>query len=777
MNLTNNERSETLFPVDLPEREWLEFNAKGFQTPVSGVIHRGSNRPVCGMPLGGVETGCLDIEADGSLGYATIFNTIVPRRGPLRTPFIGVKIGQRVWLLTTLDFRGRPGETPIEGITYNAPVRPFERRTDAGNAREIHYWGHYPVVDMEFVTDSPLSVGLRAWSPFLPGQVRESDTPGAVFEVHLRNCSNTEQTGAVALSFPGPLESEAGTTVFDRREVLGRFQGITVESANASFALGLIGPEEVRTGGDLGTDLGAWAHITRALPQAIKGAGSSAAADYRLRPGETRVVRFVLAWYSPNWKGGGVPSSELGNIYTHMYASWFRNVRQVAEYLASNCERILGRIIAWQSAIYAETSLPVWLRDSLVNNFHLITEDGLWAQAKPPIGEWCRADDGVFGMIESPGWCPQIECMPCSFYGNLPLVYFFPELALSTLRAYKAYQYPDGQVPWIFGGTTCGTPYTEMAMPSRGYESRPQATLDGACYVSMVDRMLQRTGDPALLDEFYESVKENTVFTMNLRPGSGAAAVVSMPKDNLGQDWFENCALLGIVPHIGGIHLAQLRIAKRMAEAKGDLDFARQCQEWIDSGSTIMEDNAWAGDNYLLYNEVETGSQSDVIMGYQLDGEWIARFHGLPGVFRPDRVATTLATLKERALSEDGAITFTWRGDHDPAQEGFEPGYWGKSGVHPPSSLMLAMIYIYAGQHETGFELARCTWTPMMEKGWHWDLTSLFDAQSRERRGGFDYYQNMMLWALPVVVTGRDLTTAFTSEDLISRIIKASKGG
>ena len=42
------------------------------------------------------------------------------------------------------------------------------------------------------------------------------------------------------------------------------------------------------------------------------------------------------------------------------------------------------RILAWQQVIYAETALPVWLRDSLVNNLHLIAETGMWAQAKPP---------------------------------------------------------------------------------------------------------------------------------------------------------------------------------------------------------------------------------------------------------------------------------------------------------------------------------------------------------------------------------------------------------
>ena len=89
-------------------------------------------------------------------------------------------------------------------------------------------------------------------------------------------------------------------------------------------------------------------------------------------------------------------------------------------------------------------------------------------------------------MNECPRGCPQIECIPCSFYGNQPLVYFFPELALSTLRGYKGYQYADGAPPWIFGGCTGGTPPIDFANPTRGY----QFATNGISAAAMVDRFL-----------------------------------------------------------------------------------------------------------------------------------------------------------------------------------------------------------------------------------------------------------------------------------------------
>lgn len=108
-----------------------------------------------------------------------------------------------------------------------------------------------------------------------------------------------------------------------------------------------------------------------------------------------------------------------------------------------------------------------------------------------------------------------MECIPCSFYGSLPLAYFFPRLALSTPRGCKAYQYSDGTPPWIFGGFTDGTPPCEMVMPTRGY----QLALNGTCYVAMVDRYWLCNGDDEFLRGFYPSVKRCTIYTMSLMPG------------------------------------------------------------------------------------------------------------------------------------------------------------------------------------------------------------------------------------------------------------------
>src|ERR1017187_3455313 len=71
-----------IFPTGLPEASWQTFQAAGYSKPVTGIIYRGKPRPICGVPMGGVGTGCIDVEASGMFGYSSIFNHLTPRGGP-----------------------------------------------------------------------------------------------------------------------------------------------------------------------------------------------------------------------------------------------------------------------------------------------------------------------------------------------------------------------------------------------------------------------------------------------------------------------------------------------------------------------------------------------------------------------------------------------------------------------------------------------------------------------------------------------------------------------
>lgn len=819
----DNDTMNLLFPVELPVRQWTRFEAQGYRIPVCSVIYDGDNPPVCGAPLGGIDTGCLDIEASGLLGFSTIFNSHVPRRGPLNLPFLGLSLGDDVWVLAkpekATDHKTcRPTGWGWPSGTYNVGPQDYQI-SNVRTPRQIRYWGHYPMIDMEFALDAPVSVSLRAFSPFIPGDVETSMMPGAVFEIQVHNHSGHELNGSLVFSFPGPTEGEAQCNIFQRRQVEGEFCGTEVRGDMASYALGVIGPTSIRTGGELGIDNNDWANIAQTLPQTNPNhPGSSVAADFALAAYETKTIRFVLSWYAPTWnaRGGNWKTGEFTkenptphsnwerwgsdgpdnphdataeesdhfsstppNTFTHRYARFYPDAITTARRLAKEHTELLTRIFRWQEVIYQEESLPGWLQDSLINNLYLITECGMWAQVEEPVPEWINPSDGLFAMNECPRGCPQMECTPCSFYGSLPLVYFFPECALSTLRAYKGYQHPNGATSWNFG----------YLVDVANQEHTRMQTLNGLSYAAMVDRYRMCWGNASFTSEFYDSLKRNMEYVLELSRGDGrnpGEAVVSMPSNNasgisedaLSDHWFESPepGWFGMAPHVGGLHLAQLHILARMAEEIDDKAYADRCREISEMGKETMESHTWVGDNYLTCLDQKTGKVCDYVFGYQLDGQWVADAHGVPAVFDRERIGITLDTIRRCnfVLSRTGATNYANRDATQIDVQGYGPYAY-----FPPELLMLAMTYIYSGQREFGLELARRCWENLFcTQGYTWDMPNIISGGEKDdgtRNFGADYYQNLMLWALPAALDGTDLAGPCQAGGLVDRIRKAGQ--
>ena len=279
-------------------------------------------------------------------------------------------------------------------------------------------------------------------------------------------------------------------------------------------------------------------------------------------------------------------------------------------------------------------------------------------------------------------------------------------------------------------------------------------------------------GDDAVLHEFYESVKDATIYTMSM--SSKPAAAIRMPDDG-GMEWFEAGEWAGMTAHTGVLRLAQLAMAERMAKKMNDEAFAVHCRKWLDEGCQAMEEQMWADGYYLNFWEPETDKKSDDIMAYQLDGQWSAEFHGLPYVLRQDRVKETLATIKRCNVPHAicGAINFA-RPDAGLLDADSKVAEYGTHDMFPPEVLILAMNYMYEDQREFGIELARRSLENIVcRQGLTWDMPNRVNGVSGQRVFGTDYYQNLMIWSLPAAMANQDMSVPVKSGGLVDRILKA----
>jgi uncharacterized protein (DUF608 family) len=491
---------------------------------------------------------------------------------------------------------------------------------------------------------------------------------------------------------------------------------------------------------------------------------------------QSQTVRFVLAWYSP------IFIADVDKRYTNFYVARYGDASEVAAHMARDHENLLRRVLAWQEVIYADPGLPGYLQDGLIQTLCLIPETSYWAMAKGPLGgDWCYPD-GYFAMDESPRGCPHIECIPCTYYGGIPITYFYPQLARTTLRAYTKFQRADGAVPFELGpvGPIC------LMTPSHEW----QKALNGMCYVDLVDRLWQVTGDRSVLEEFYEGVKKSTQYTYAMSANHGEDAVISVP-DDVRSEWWEGFDWYGMTAHAGGLRISNMAMALRMAEAIGDMAFADQCRQWFEQGRASMENKMWNEKvgSYLLYRHEKLKKQNETIMANQFDGEWNNDFHGLNSIFRRERLDQALETIKKSCLSDYGAVSFA-NTDLVPLET---------YGIFPPEIMMLGFTYLYEGDRETGFQVLRNCLHNLFIKHCHtWDLPNALSSggvkfteggdKGREgiftfgkgpgegqRSFGTDYYQNMMLWAAPAAVAGTDMHGPARSGGLVHRIIEAGR--
>lgn len=774
--------SGALFDFDRPANEWIEFEAEGFDNAVTGVIYR-SATPVRGIPLGGIGTGYMHLGPDGLLDRGTAFNSFLPPGGSAGfsvsrkdfpsydQPFLGLTTDNGTWILALPRNHSVKGWTAL--IDQSAMEGYAPTPGGVSFARELHYWGHFPIADMEYEIAAPVRIGARVWTPFILGDEVASNTPGIVIEARVRNTTNRIQTGRLIINFPGFSETEGllgfrgaqmglrGSTEYPHSQLSGDIDGVYVHHEmkeydhKIGYALGVIGRKPAAVGRDIGFDMSAWAAAGTNLPEVHPyEPGTAIAVDFSLEPSEIQNVHFVLSWFAPNWmaRHGFLPKRIAGtNPYTHKYYERFKSEVEVARYLAAEHEELLRRVLAWQQSLYASKELPGWLQDSLINNFHIIAQNSFWAISRLP-GHWAGST-GIFSMNESLPTCPQQQCIPCDFIANFPLLYFYPNLVHQSIRAFKARQKEDGEVPFIMGAGT------ELDDPCYG----TQYSTDCQVFVHLVARIWQRTGDSAVLTEFYTALKKAIRFLESMdKDGDGIV-------DAWGGSWFyEGFPVKGASIFVATLWLSTLRLSSLMASEMGDDEFIGECESWYNRAARSVEELLWNQESgvYYLYHQPATDSHSEVILADQLVGEWICRFHGVENALPPHRVKQARETIL--AINAEGCevgIRATMYPDRHPYQGGYVCAY---------SVITPAMLELYDGSPECGLGLVHRMWHHITcRKGWTWDHPSHFQSDG-ERMVGHEYYHNTMLWALPAAVLKQDLTDFCAPGGFVDRILQAA---
>jgi non-lysosomal glucosylceramidase len=396
-----------------------------------------------------------------------------------------------------------------------------------------------------------------------------------------------------------------------------------------------------------------------------------------LAPGETRRIPFVVTWDFP------VTEFAAGVTYNRRYTDFFgtngTHAWAIAETALTAYPQWQQQIQAWQQPILDRPDLLSWFKMALFNELYDLTSGGtLWSAATDadPIGQ--------FGVLECLDYC-WYESLDVRLYGSFGLLMLWPQIEKSVIRAFAraipntderqrviGYYFTIGaDSPLAERKTANATPH-DLGAPNEHPWEKTNYTAYQDCnlwkdlasdFVLQVYRDFVLTGctDVAFLAECWDAVERSLHYLKGFDLDGDGLPENSGAPDQTFDDW----RMQGISAYCGGLWLAALEAAIAIGNVLLDhLDTASPhfsstpmtptldrvegikgaiatFDAWLTQARPKYHDTLWNGQFYQL----DSGSQSKVVMADQLCGQFYAQLLGLPNIVPTDCADSALMAV------------------------------------------------------------------------------------------------------------------------------------
>ncbi|MGN6643587.1 MAG: GH116 family glycosyl-hydrolase [Verrucomicrobiota bacterium] len=353
----------------------------------------------------------------------------------------------------------------------------------------------------------------------------------------------------------------------------------------------------------------------------------SLARKFKLAPGQSTKVTFVITWFMPNLNlsPNRLPPGRH-------YATQFDSARSVAAYVAKHFDRLASQTRLWHDTWY-DSTLPFWFLDRTFLNTSTLATSTCF-----------RFGDGRFYSWEGVG-CWEGTCSQVWPYAQ-SVARIFPELERILREKVDlglALQ-PDGAIHF------------------RGEFNNIPAVDGQAGVILRALREHQMSADAEFLKRNWPRIRKATEWLI-AKDANADGLLESNQHNTLDADWY------GKVAWLSGLYLAALNAAATMADEVGDPDFARQCRQIFSIGQKNIVAQLFDSDYFM--NKVDpkhldainsgTGCEIDQVMGQS----WAFQV-GLPRVFPERETRTALGSI--------------WRYNFAPVvgpyREAYKPGRW-----------------------------------------------------------------------------------------------------
>lgn len=629
-------------------------------------VYSGDRLTGISMPLGGIAAGPIQIDGRAMRPIWQIFNN-----------YKAVDLADTFFAACVKAGDGKP----VLRALQTEPVGPFQA------VKALTFSGEYPFGWFEFTdADLPVRLSMECCSILIPLNARDSAFPAAVFRLTARNLRDAPVTVTFLASQQNPVGNPlSGPRAADRtmkgygqnvnsvvrragwtrihmtgKAGTGPSCGDMVLAADAEDARAAASWETLQAladtlaGGTLGgEDKAGPSEDGRTLNGAL-------AVPLTLGPGETKSVRFVLAWHFPNvkqpWVGG------QGN----RYAAWWPDAMSVTDEFTRRLDELTEQTRAYHDALY-DSNLPVWLLDRVSSQVAILASRTCF---------WSR--DGYFGGWE--GCNPDAGC--CA--GNCGHVWHYaqaharlwPEIARRMREQALRHQRADGA---LF-----------FRQPATGVAADAQA---GEILEAYREHLACTDND--WLKANWPRIRKAMEYMI---------AVWDADEDGMMSGRWHNTLDVdssGCSSWVGSLYAAALDAAGRMAAIATDAEAATRFGRIAQAARKNQNEKLFNGEYYIQIPDAKP--LRDYFNGCSIDqvlGCWWADQLDLAPVYPADRVRSAMAALVRLNFRPDfhGIRQAPRKFVHDD-DAGTQMVQW-PGDKRPPNHIL------YADEAMTGFEYA-----------------------------------------------------------------------
>ena len=652
-----------------------------------------NNFEYIGMPIGGIGAGQLYLGGDGQLWFWDIFNT----------NYHQYKLkGEEAYVAPynrTESYGNAFGTHNIDqGFSVTAWVNgeKVTKRLNRDGYKNIEFLGQYPVGEVTYGDNEfPIKVKMKAFSPFVPLEIRKSMLPATVFIFTLTNHSveNVETKFEAwmenAVLIDGRKEyrtkGELVNTYNDLSENIKRID-FAVENANRftkeQTDYGTMSLSMMYTEGKLATDV---IHDQRVKLEKDAHLIGRLSNNMKLEPGEEKQISFVLTWHFPKtyaslFQRGSEEIYGAAVDSTRYYAQIYNDASAVSDHILKNRKDLIDNTLLWRDTWY-DSTLPYWFLDRTFLNTSIL------ASSTSNL-----LNNGMFygteGANQGPGTCLHVWGYAQAL-GRL-----FPELEIN-LREMVDFK------PFSEGGALekNGTIKTRWRVEGM--------SVDGQSGVILRTYLAHRNSkDISFLTRNYESLKKAMNGIIN-QHDNNLDGILSGPQYNtLDAAWYGDITWLSLY------YTAALRAMSEMANEMEDQTYADYCVEIADKGRKYIEDNLFNGEYFYHKGNPDKPNTPGTYTGMeysQLMGQSWAYQVGLGEIIDPKKASKNLESLWRYNFTTDvGPFRSKQTGGRwyaMPGEGGLIACTWPKGG-HEVLGYGLKRFADYNNESQNGYEYA-----------------------------------------------------------------------